>query len=131
MPVQWVNRPNLDFRVSLERSLPEPSASAMIVVIPSGKRSKVTRVLIGKNDVDRAGPDRAVTVTLADEIDISRGDVICAGNAPCEQTDQFAAHILWMSEEELFPGRQYLQDGEPHGSGDSHRTQAQGERQHA
>ncbi|MCB9955499.1 MAG: sulfate adenylyltransferase subunit CysN [Caulobacterales bacterium] len=109
LPVQWVNRPNLDFR-GFSGTIASGSVGVgdEVVVIPSGKRSKVTRVLIGKNEVDRAGPDRAVTVTLADEIDISRGDVICAGNAPCEQTDQFAAHILWMSEEELFPGRQYL-----------------------
>jgi bifunctional enzyme CysN/CysC len=59
-------------------------------------------------DLESAGPDMAVTVTLEDEIDISRGDVICAGQAPAEQTDQFAAHLLWMAEEKLYPGRQYL-----------------------
>ena len=50
----------------------------------------------------------AVTLTLEDEIDISRGDIICAGKAPAEQTDQFAAHLLWMAEDTLYPGRQYL-----------------------
>ena len=109
MPVQWVNRPNLDFR-GFSGTIVSGTASPgdEVVVLPSAKRSKVERIVTADGDFDRAGPDQAVTITLADEIDISRGDVICAGQSPAEQTDQFAAHLLWMSEEKLFPGRQYL-----------------------
>ncbi|MBL4618481.1 MAG: sulfate adenylyltransferase subunit CysN [Marinicaulis sp.] len=108
-PVQWVNRPNLDFRGfsgTIVSGSVKPGDD--IVVLPSAKRSKVKSIVTMDGEFDEAGPDMAVTVTLEDEIDISRGDIICAGNAPAEQTDQFAAHILWMSEEKLFPGRQYL-----------------------
>jgi bifunctional enzyme CysN/CysC len=109
LPVQWVNRPNHAFR-----GFSGTIASGIvrvgdeIVAAPSGRRSKVARILVGDKEVEIAGPARAVTLTLEDEIDISRGDVICAGRAPCEQTDQFAAHLLWMHDDEMFPGRQYL-----------------------
>ncbi len=109
MPVQWVNRPNLDFRGfsgTIASGTVKPGDD--IVVLPSAKRSKVERIVTMDGDMDKAGPDMAVTVTLEDEIDISRGDILCAGKAPAEQTDQFAAHILWMAEDTLFPGRQYL-----------------------
>ena len=109
MPVQWVNRPNLDFRGfsgTIASGAVKPGDD--IVVVPSAKRSKVKSVVTMDGDLAEASPDMAVTVTLEDEIDISRGDVICAGRAPAEQTDQFAAHLLWMSEAELYPGRQYL-----------------------
>ena len=109
LPVQWVNRPNLDFRGfsgTIASGVVRPGDD--IVVLPSAKRSKVSRIVTMDGDLEEAGPDRAVTITLEDEIDISRGDVICAGKAPAEQTDQFAAHLLWMAEDKLFPGRQYL-----------------------
>ncbi len=109
MPVQWVNRPNLDFRGfsgTIASGTVNPGDD--IVVLPSAKRSKVERIVTMDGDMDKAGPDMAVTVTLEDEIDISRGDILCAGQAPAEQTDQFAAHLLWMAEDKLFPGRQYL-----------------------
>ncbi len=109
MPVQWVNRPNLDFRGfsgTVASGSIKPGDD--IVVVPSAKRSKVKSIVSMDGELDEAGPDMAVTVTLEDEIDISRGDVICAGAAPAEQTDQFAAHLLWMAEEKLYPGRQYL-----------------------
>ncbi|NOX84139.1 MAG: sulfate adenylyltransferase subunit CysN [Alphaproteobacteria bacterium] len=109
MPVQWVNRPDLDFRGfagTIASGTVRPGDE--IVVLPSAKRSKVARIVTMDGDIQEAGADMAVTVTLEDEIDISRGDIICAGNAPAEQTDQFAAHLLWMAEEKLFPGRQYL-----------------------
>ncbi len=109
LPVQWVNRPNLDFRGfsgTVASGVIKPGEE--IVVLPSAKRSKVKSIVTHDGDLTEARPDMAVTVTLEDEIDISRGDVICAGKAPAEQTDQFAAHLLWMSEEELYPGRQYL-----------------------
>ena len=109
LPVQWVNRPNLDFR-GFSGTIASGSVKPgdEIVVLPSAKRSKVARITTMDGDLEEASADMAVTLTLEDEIDISRGDVICAGQAPAEQTDQFAAHLLWMAEDKLFPGRQYL-----------------------
>ncbi len=109
MPVQWVNRPNLDFRGfsgTIAGGAIRPGDD--IVVLPSAIRSSVSRIVTYGGDLEEAGPDQAVTLTLADEVDISRGDIICAGQAPAEQTDQFAAHLLWMHEDALLPGRQYL-----------------------
>ncbi len=109
MPVQWVNRPNLDFR-GFSGTVAGGSVAPgdEIVVLPSANRSKVSRIVTYNGDLDKASTDQAVTLVLEDEIDISRGDVICGGQAPAEQTDQFAAHLLWMHDEALFPGRQYL-----------------------
>jgi bifunctional enzyme CysN/CysC len=109
MPVQWVNRPNLDFRGfsgTIASGTVRPGDE--VVVVPSGRRSKVKSIVTQDGDLPVAGPDQAVTLTLQDEIDISRGDVLCAGNSPAEQSDQFAAHIVWMHDDELIPGRQYL-----------------------
>jgi bifunctional enzyme CysN/CysC len=109
LPVQWVNRPNLDFRGfsgTVASGVVKPGDE--VVVIPSGRRSTVKRIVTQDGDLPAAGPHRAVTLTLADEIDISRGDILCAGKAPAEQSDQFAAHIIWMHDEELIPGRQYF-----------------------
>ncbi|MEM8937114.1 MAG: sulfate adenylyltransferase subunit CysN, partial [Pseudomonadota bacterium] len=109
LPVQWVNRPNLDFRgFSGTVASGEVAPGDEIFVLPSGKRSTVERIVTMDGDLDKATPDMSVTLTLEDEIDISRGDLICAGKQPAEQTDQFAAHLMWMSDEEMFPGRQYL-----------------------
>ncbi len=108
-PVQWVNRPDLDFRGfagTVACGVMRPGDE--IIVAPSGRRSKIRRIVTQDGDLAEARPDQAVTLTLEDEIDISRGDVICAGDAPAEQTDQFAAHLLWMHDDEMFPGRQYL-----------------------
>lgn len=108
-PVQWVNRPNLDFR-GFAGTIASGTISKGddIIVMPSGKRSKVKDIITYDGSLDRAGEDRAVTLTLTDEIDISRGDIICRKDSPAEQADQFQAYILWMAEKELFPGRQYL-----------------------
>ncbi len=109
LPVQWVNRPNHEFRgYAGTISSGSVAPGDAIIVIPSGKRSTVKQILVGDSALEGAGPGEAVTLTLADEIDISRGDVLCAGNAPAEQTDQFAAHLLWMHDDAMFPGRQYL-----------------------
>ena len=109
LPVQWVNRPNLDFRgFSGTIASGVVKQGDEIVVAPSGKRSTVRRIVTQDGDLEEAGPDRAVTITLADEIDISRGDILCAGRAPAEQSDQIAAHIVWMHDDEMIPGRQYL-----------------------
>jgi bifunctional enzyme CysN/CysC len=108
-PVQWVNRPNLDFRGfagTVASGMARPGDE--IAVTPSGKRSRIARIVTADGDLDAAGPHQAVTLTLEDEIDVSRGDVLSHARAPAEQSDQFAAHVLWMHEDALMPGRQYL-----------------------
>jgi len=109
MPVQWVNRPNLDFRgfsgtIVSGRVRP----GDVIVVAKSGRTSSVSRIVTHDGDAAEAVAGEAVTLTLADEIDISRGDVLAAASARPEVTDQFAAHLLWMAEEEMLPGRAYM-----------------------
>ena len=109
MPVQWVNRPNLDFRgFSGTIASGAVSPGDEIVVLPSAKRSQVERIVTFDGDQDTAVAGQSVTLTLKDEIDISRGDVLCDGNQPAEQTDQFSAHILWMHDDAMIPGRQYV-----------------------
>jgi len=109
MPVQWVNRPNLDFRgFSGTIASGKVSVGDEIIVIPSGKRSKIKEIVTYGGNKEVAVEDMAVTLTLEDEIDISRGDIICRKDHPAEQADQFQAHILWMDEREMYPGRQYL-----------------------
>ena len=109
LPVQWVNRPNLDFRgFSGTVASGTVEVGDEIIVIPSGKRSTVKEIVTYDGNRDIACEDMAVTLTLTDEIDISRGDIICKKDNPSEQADQFQAHMLWMSEKEMFPGRQYL-----------------------
>jgi bifunctional enzyme CysN/CysC len=109
MPVQWVNRPNLDFRgfsgtIVSGRIRP----GDVVAVAKSGRTSSVTRIVTLDGDVPEAVAGEAVTLTLADEIDISRGDVLAAASARPEVSDQFAAHLLWMAEEEMLPGRPYM-----------------------
>ncbi|MEQ1756473.1 MAG: sulfate adenylyltransferase subunit CysN [Micropepsaceae bacterium] len=108
-PVQWVNRPNLDFR-GFAGTVASGTISPgdTIVVANSGRASKVSRIVSHAGDLKQARAGDAVTLTLQDEVDISRGDILAAANERPEVTDQFAAHVLWMSEEELLPGRQYL-----------------------
>ena len=109
LPVQWVNRPNLDFRGfsgTIASGTIKPGDE--VITIPSGKRSTVERIVTMSGDLPSAGEGQAITLTLADEIDISRGDIICGVDNPAEQSDQFQAHILWMTEKKLFPGRGYL-----------------------
>jgi bifunctional enzyme CysN/CysC len=109
MPVQWVNRPNLDFRGYAGRILGgsiQPGDA--IRVLPSGKTSTVARIVSFDGDKTEAQAGESITLTLADEIDISRGDVICAAHDPAGLADQFEASIAWMSEEPMLPGRAYL-----------------------
>jgi bifunctional enzyme CysN/CysC len=108
MPVQWVNRPNLDFRgfagtIAGGRIKPGDP----VRILPSGKTSNVTRIVTMNGDLDQAQAGQSVTITLADEIDCSRGDVIAAADAPPEVADQFEATIVWMAEEPMLPGRPY------------------------
>ena len=109
MPVQWVNRPNLDFRgFSGTVSSGRIRAGEPVLVAQSGRKSSVSRIVTMDGDLQEALPGDAVTLTLADEIDVSRGDILAPPSARPEMSDQFAAHLLWMAEEELLPGRQYL-----------------------
>jgi len=108
LPVQWVNRPNSEFRGfagTIAAGAVAPGDA--VVVLPSARRSTVAQVLSPDGPVARAVAGQAVTLTLADEIDISRGDVIAAAGDPPAVADQFAAHLLWMSDSPLLPGRPY------------------------
>ena len=108
LPVQWVNRPNQDFRgFAGTVAAGEVAPGDAVVVLPSARRSTVARVLGPDGEVARAFAGQAVTLTLADEIDISRGDVIAAAGDPPPVADQFAAHVLWMGDAPLLPGRPY------------------------
>jgi bifunctional enzyme CysN/CysC len=108
MSVQWVNRPNLDFRgfAGLIASGSVRPGDA-IRVLPSGRTSHISRIVTFDGDRERAVATQSVTLCLADEIDCSRGDVVVAADAPAEVADQFEATIVWMSEEPMLVGRQY------------------------
>ena len=108
MPVQWVNRPNLDFRGfagMVSDGTVKPGDAVRIV--PSGKTSKVKSVVTFDGELAEAVAGQSVTLTLEDEVDCSRGDVIAAAGDPPEASDQFEATIVWMSEEAMKPGRGY------------------------
>ena len=108
MPVQYVNRPNLDFRgfsgrVATGRIAPGDRVKAL----PSGRESAVARIAAFDGDLTQAVAGQSVTLTLTDEIDVSRGDVLCRAEQPVEVADQFKTTILWMSDQEMLPGRAY------------------------
>ncbi len=108
-PVQWVNRPDLDFRGFSGRIVSgtiRPGDS--VRVLPAGTTSTIDRIVTMDGDLDEAIAGQSVTLTLSDEIDASRGDVICAAEAPAEVADQFEAHVVWMHEDAMLPGRPYL-----------------------
>ena len=108
LPVQWVNRPHQDFRgFAGTIAAGQVAPGDEVVVLPSAQRSTVARVLGPDGDLPRATAGQAVTLTLADEIDVGRGDVIAAAADPPAVADQFAAHVLWMSDAPLLPGRPY------------------------
>jgi bifunctional enzyme CysN/CysC len=109
MPVQWVNRPNLDFRgFSGTVSAGRLATGDPVVVAKSGRTSRVRRIVTRDGDLPEACSGEAVTLVLDDEIDVACGDILVAPAARPEVSDQFAAHLLWMAEEELLPGRLYL-----------------------
>ena len=108
MPVQWVNRPNLDFRGFaglISQGWVRPGDS--VRVLPSGRTSTVSRIVTQDADLQEAVAGQAVTLTLADQLDCSRGDVLAAAEDPPETADQFEATLVWMADEELLPGRPY------------------------
>lgn len=108
MPVQWVNRPDQSFRgFSGLITSGAVSPGDAIRAVPSGKTSRVSRIVTHDGDLDRAVAGQSVTLTLEDEIDISRGDVIAAGGAPPEVSEQFETTIVWMDDQALLPGRSY------------------------
>jgi bifunctional enzyme CysN/CysC len=108
MPVQWVNRPNLDFRgFSGLVASGTVHPGDMVKVLPSARQSRVARVLID-GDLPYATAGQSITLTLEDEIDCSRGDVICGAEHPAEVSDQFETTIIWMNDTPMLPGRSYL-----------------------
>ncbi|HTZ45644.1 MAG TPA: adenylyl-sulfate kinase, partial [Jatrophihabitans sp.] len=109
LPVQWVSRPDHTFRGfagTVARGSVAPGEE--VLVLPGGQRSTVARVVTADGDLSRAGTGQAVTVTLTDEIDVSRGDVLCSVREPARVADRFEAHLVWMSEQPLLPSRPYL-----------------------
>jgi len=108
MPVQWVNRPNLDFRGFsglIASGTVRPGDE--VRVLPSGKTSTIDKIVTFDGDRDMAVAGESVTLTLTDEIDCSRGQVIVASKSPLEVADQFESTLVWMDEQELVPGRAY------------------------
>ena len=108
MPVQWVNRPNQNFRgFSGQIASGTMGPGAEVRLLPSGRITRIERIATLDGDLDEAVAGQSVTVTLADEVDCSRGDVIAAAADPPEAADQFEAVIVWMADDELLPGRGY------------------------
>ena len=108
-PVQWVNRSSHDFRGFAGTIASGSVATGQEVVIqPSGKTSRVSRIVTYGGDLERAIAGQSVTLTMEDEVDISRGDVITTGEDSVEVTDQLQAHIIWMHEDAMLPERPYL-----------------------
>ena len=109
LPVQWVNRPNLDFRGfsgMIASGVIRPGDR--IKALPSGRETTVERIVTLGGDLPQAAAGQSVTLTLADEIDISRGDVLAATASPPAVADQFEATLVWFDEEAMLPGRPYL-----------------------
>ncbi|WP_439375481.1 sulfate adenylyltransferase subunit CysN [Bradyrhizobium sp. DASA03120] len=107
-PVQWVNRPNLDFRGYAGTIASGTIAVGdEIIVAVSGLSSRVKRIVTYDGDLAVAGAGEAVTISLEDEIDVSRGDILASSTRPPEIAHQFAAHLIWMDQEPMMPGRSY------------------------
>jgi len=109
MPVQWVNRPHLDFR-GFSGTVVAGSVKVgdRVAIEPSGRTTEISRIVTMERDLPEAFAGQAVTLTLSEEVDVSRGDVICAADARPILADQFAAHVVWMGEQPLLPGRPYV-----------------------
>ncbi len=108
MPVQWVNRPNLDFRgFSGLIATGSVKPGDPVRALPSGKTSTVKSIVTFDGELDDAIAGQSVTITLEDEIDCSRGDVLCVADNPPETADQFEATLVWLNDEDLHVGRSY------------------------
>ncbi|WP_127089517.1 sulfate adenylyltransferase subunit CysN [Aquabacter cavernae] len=109
LPVQWVNRPNLDFRgFSGTIASGAVAPGDAVIVAPSGRSSRVKAIVTADGDLPRAVAGQSVTLTLTDEVDVSRGDILSAATARPELADQVDAHVIWMAETPLTPGGAYL-----------------------
>jgi bifunctional enzyme CysN/CysC len=109
MPVQWVNRPNQDFRgFAGQIAAGTIAVGDRIRALPSGKEAKVARIVTHDGDLPSAVAGQSITLTLDREIDISRGDLIASAAEPAGVADQFQTTLIWMHEEPMLPGRQYL-----------------------
>ena len=109
MPVQWVNRPNSNFRgFSGLIASGETKIGDKIRLHPGGKESSVESIVTWEGELQQASAGQSVTITLNDEIDVSRGDTIATSTDPCGESDQFQSRILWMSDNAMIPGRQYI-----------------------
>ncbi|WP_007507430.1 sulfate adenylyltransferase subunit CysN [Pseudofrankia saprophytica] len=109
LPVQWVNRPDLDFRGfagQIAGGTVRPGDR--VRALPGGQESTVERIVTADGDLAEAFAGQSVTISLADEIDISRGDLLAAAGSPAEVADQFECHLVWMATEPMLPGRPYL-----------------------
>jgi bifunctional enzyme CysN/CysC len=109
LPVQWVNRPNPDFRGfsgTVASGTVRPNDAVRI--LPGGRETRIARIVTADGDLAEAQAGAAVTLTFTDETDCSRGDVIAAAAAPPEVSDQFQVRLVWLSEQALLPGRRYL-----------------------
>jgi bifunctional enzyme CysN/CysC len=108
LPVQWVCRPDHGFRgFAGTIAAGDAHPGDAVIVLPSGRRSHISRIVTSDGDLAHARIGQAVTVTLADELDVSRGDIIASAGDPPQVSDQFAAHLLWLGEHALLPGRPY------------------------
>lgn len=108
LPVQWVNRPNLDFRgFAGQIASGTIRKGDPVRILPSGKTSSVSRIVTLDGDLDEAVAGQSVTICFADEVDCSRGNVIAAADAPPQAADQFEANLVWMADEPMIPGRAY------------------------
>ena len=109
LPVQWINRPNLDFRGICGRvAQGQVRVGDSLRVLPSGVQARVKSLFAGFQEVEASEKGDAIMLTLESEVDVSRGDVLVAAEAPAEVADQFVARLLWMHEHAMTPGRQYL-----------------------
>jgi bifunctional enzyme CysN/CysC len=109
LPVQYVNRPNANFRGYAGTIASGALRQGMDIIIPrTGVRSRITRIVTMDGEPESASAADAVTVVLADAIDVSRGDIISSTDKPPQRADAFTAHLVWMSEAPLLPGRTYL-----------------------
>ena len=109
LPVQRVNRPNLDFRgYSGTIASGSIKVGEEIRTVPSNQKAKVKEIFIGDKSIKSSTNKQSITLTLNKEIDISRGDIICKKDSIVESADQFNINMIWMSEENCFPGRSYI-----------------------
>lgn len=109
LPVQWVSRPHADFRGFAGTVVAAPLEVGQAVVIePDGGQTRIAEISTADGVLDIVYPGQAVTVTLADAVDVSRGDVIRDAQSAMQTSDQVQAHLIWMAGEEMFPGRQYI-----------------------